>query len=319
MKIVVTGSVAFDYLMKFPGKFTDHILHDQLHQISLSFLVESMVKLQGGTAAGIAYTQALLGGTPTIMAAVGNDFSEYGSWLEGHGVDTGAIKVIQDKTCASFFANTDSEQNQIASFYAGAMAHAGELSFKKDAPFARLTIISPNDPVAMQNYVREAKEIDLDYIYDPSQQTIWLSGDDLREGLDGCYMLAVNEYEMGMIVEKTGLSREQIFEKARGVLVTKGKEGSELMFDGERYEIPIVPISQAVDPTGAGDAYRAGMMRGIQLGLPWEVCGRMGALASAYVLESNGPIGHSYTIGQFIERYRQNFDDNGALDALLES
>ncbi|MFT7585179.1 MAG: adenosine kinase [Cellvibrionaceae bacterium] len=318
MKIVVTGSVAYDYLMKFPGKFTDHILPDQLHQISLSFLVESMVKLRGGTAAGIAYTQALLGGNPTIMAAVGNDFADYGAWLEEVGVDTSAIRVIKDKTCASFFANTDSEQNQIASFYTGAMAHAGELSFEEDAPSADLIIISPNDPVAMQNYVREAKQLGLDYIYDPSQQTIWLSGDDLKEGLEGCYMLAVNEYEMGMIEEKTGLSRVEISEKARGVLVTKGKNGSELLFDGERYEIPIVPISEAVDPTGAGDAYRAGMMRGIQLSMPWEICGRMGALASAYVLESNGPIGHSYTIAEFIERYRQNFDDNGALDALLK-
>ena len=318
MKIAVTGSVAFDYLMKFPGKFTDHLLPDQLHQISLSFLVESMSKLRGGTAPGISYTQALLGGNPTIMATVGNDFGEYGAWLEGVGVDTSAIRVIEDKTCASFFANTDSEQNQIASFYTGAMAHAVELSFEKDVPTADLAIISPNDPVAMQNYVREAKKIGLNYIYDPSQQTIWLSGDDLKEGLDGCYMLTVNEYEMGMIEEKTGLTRSEIYDKARGVLVTKGKEGSELMFDGEKFDIPIVPISQAVDPTGAGDAYRAGMMRGIQLGLPWDICGRMGALASAYVLESNGPIGHSYTIGQFIERYRQNFDDNGALDALLK-
>ncbi|MEM8863473.1 MAG: PfkB family carbohydrate kinase, partial [Chloroflexota bacterium] len=187
----------------------------------------------------------------------------------------------------------------------------------KSVRVADLAIISPNDPVAMQNYVREAKQIGLDYIYDPSQQTIWLSGDDLREGLDGSFMLTVNEYEMGMIEEKTGLSRSDILSKANGVLITKGKDGSELMIDGEAYQIPIVPIKDAVDPTGAGDAYRAGMMRGIQLGLPWDICGRMGALASAFVLESNGPQGHSFTLGQFIERYRNHFDDNGALNALL--
>ncbi|MEM9774623.1 MAG: carbohydrate kinase family protein [Chloroflexota bacterium] len=318
MNIAVTGSVAYDYLMKFPGKFTDHLLPDQLHQISLSFLVESMSKMRGGTAPNIAYTLGLLGGNPTLMATVGNDFEDYRKWLEGFGVNTAAARVIENEPCASFFANTDSEQNQIASFYAGAMAYAAELSYEKDVPTAQLTIISPNDPVAMQNYVREAKKIGLDYIYDPSQQTIWLSGDDLREGLDGCYMLTVNEYEMGMIEEKTGLSRSEIVGKARGVLITKGKDGSELTFDGETYEIPIFPINDAVDPTGAGDSYRAGMMRGIQLGLPWEVCGRMGALASAYVLESNGPQGHSFTIGQFIERYRNHFDDNGALNALLD-
>lgn len=317
MNIVVTGSVAFDYLMKFPGKFTDHLLPDQLHQISLSFLVEDMVKLRGGTGSDIAYTLGLLGGSPALMATVGNDFAEYRAWLENVGVDTAATKVIADKACASFFANTDQEQNQIASFYTGAMAHAGELSFAADAPNANLAIISPNDPGAMQSYVREAKSKGLDYIYDPSQQTIWLSGEDLLEGLDGCYMLTVNEYEMGMIQEKTGLTLEEIQSKARGVLVTKGKDGSELMFDGETYEIPIAQIGEAVDPTGAGDAYRAGMMRGIQLGLSWDICGRMGALASAYVLEANGPQGHAYSVSEFIARYRQNFDDGGALDALL--
>ena len=317
MNIAVTGSVAYDYLMKFPGKFTEHLLPDQLHQISLSFLVESMSKMRGGTAPNIAYTMGLLGGTPTLMATVGYDFEDYRQWLEGYGVNTKAAKVIENEPCASFFANTDSEQNQIASFYAGAMAYASELSYEKDVPTARLTIISPNDPVAMQNYVREAKQIGLDYIYDPSQQTIWLSADDLREGLDGCFMLTVNEYEMGMIEEKTKLSRSEILSKAKGVLITKGKDGSELTFDGETHEIPIFPIKDAVDPTGAGDAYRAGMMRGIQLGLPWDICGRMGALASAYVLESDGPQGHSYTIGQFIERYRTHFDDHGALNALL--
>ena len=317
MNIVVTGSVAFDYLMTFPGKFTDHILPDQLHQISLSFLVESMQKQRGGTAPNIAFTLGLLGGNPLMMATAGEDFTNYREWLDAHGVNTSATEIIADEHCASFFVNTDSEQNQIASFYTGAMAYAGKLSFAQHAPDAELAIISPNDPVAMQNYVRECKEIGLNYIYDPSQQTIWLSGEDLREGLDGCYLLTVNEYELGMIREKTGLSDEQIKQMAHGVLVTKGKDGSELTIDGEIYHIPIVPLDRVVEPTGAGDAYRAGLMRGIQLGLPWEICGRMGALASSYVIEQLGTQSHGYTIREFIERYRKHFDDQGALDILL--
>lgn len=318
MEVVVTGSVAFDYLMSFPGKFADHILPDQLHQISLSFLVESMNKQRGGTAPNIAFNLGLLGGRPMMMATAGEDFGSYRTWLEAHGVNTAATVEIPGEHCASFFVNTDQDQNQIASFYTGAMAYAGKLSFEEYAPTADIAIISPNDPGAMQKYVREAKQIGLKYIYDPSQQTIWLSGDDLLAGLDGCYMLTVNEYELGMIREKTGLTNAHIHEKAHAVLVTKGKEGSVLTVDGEQYHIPIVPLRRMVEPTGAGDAYRAGLLRGIQLGLPWDICGRMGALASAYVLEEMGTQAHSYTAGQFVERYRRHFDDEGALDILLE-
>ena len=317
MKIVVTGSIAYDYLMTFPGKFSEHILPDQLHQISLSFLVESMDKRRGGTAPNIAYNLGLLGGKPAMMATAGEDFGSYRQWLEAHGVDTSPTIEIEDEHCASFFVNTDSEQNQIATFYTGAMAYAGKLRFADYVPDADLAIISPNDPGAMTKYVLECKSLGIPYIYDPSQQTIWLSGNDLLEGLDGCFMLTVNDYELNMIQEKTALTKEQILAKAKGLLVTKGKEGSELSFDGQTYHIPIVTLNRSVDPTGAGDAYRAGLIRGIQLGLPWEIAGRMGALASAYVLEENGTQGHGYTVGQFVERFRQNFDDGGALDILL--
>ena len=319
MNIVVTGSIAFDYLMEFPGRFTEHLLPDQLHQISVSFLVKKMNKMRGGTAPNIAYTIGLLGGTPQVMGTAGSDFEEYNRWLIKHGVDTSPIKIIEEEPCASFFANTDSDQNQIASFYAGAMAYAAQLTYKQDAPLAELTIISPNDPVAMQNYVREAKEIGLKYIYDPSQQTIWLSGEELLEGLNGCFLLTVNEYEFGMILEKTGLSKAEILGMAEGVLITKGKEGSVLIHKGESFHIPIVPVEHVADPTGAGDAFRAGLMRGIQLGLPWDVSGRMGALASSYAIEAVGPQGHTFTIEEFITRFRSSFDfdDKGALDVLF--
>ena len=317
MKVVVTGSIAFDYLMFFPGEFTTHLLEEQLRSLSVSFLVDSLRRERGGTAPNIAYTMGLLRGQPRIMATAGKDFGEYRNWLEKHGVDTSPIVEIEDEFCASFFVNTDQKQNQIGHFYAGAMAHAGHLRFAEQAPDAEMAVISPNEPAAMHAHVEECKTLGIPYIYDPSQQTIRLTGDDLRAGIDGCHLLTVNEYELSMIVEKTGLTRQQIEQMAGGLLVTYGKSGSEILVDGRRYEVPAVAPHQVAEPTGAGDAFRGGLLRGLQLGLPWEVCGRMGALAAAYVLENMGTQNHHFKPEEFVRRYRQHFDDDGALDVLL--
>ena len=317
MNITITGSIAFDYLMSFPGKFTDVLLADQLENISLSFLVDSLKRQRGGTAPNIAYTLALLGGKPNVMATAGEDFGSYRRWLEKQGVNTTSIIEIEDDFCASFFVNTDEAQNQIASFYTGAMAHAKNLTFAEHTPDADLTIVSPNDPEAMRAYVRECKRLKIPYIYDPSQQTIRLSGEDLQEGVDGCHMLTINEYEFSLIQEKTGLTAVEIHNLAGGVLVTKGDKGSVLTIDGQETHIPVFTPERIVEPTGAGDAFRGGLMRGIQLGFPWEIAGRVGALAATYVLEQLGTMNHTYTIEQFIQRYRRSFDDGGALDELL--
>jgi adenosine kinase len=317
MNVIVTGSVAYDYLMHFPGKFSDHLLADQLDKVNLSFLVDSMQRQRGGNAPNIGYTLGLLNGRPRVMATAGVDFGEYRTWLERHGVDTSAIIEIDEVYCASFFVNTDTDLNQIASFYTGAMAYANQLSFRKYAPDADLVIIAPNDPAAMNAYVHECKELNIPYIYDPSQQIVRLSADDLRAGLEGCDLFTSNEYEFHLIMDKTGLSRDQILAQVGGMLITRGKQGSIIYANGTEYEIPVVPPRGIADPTGAGDAYRAGMMRGIQLGLPWDISGRMGALASTYVLESIGTQSHRYSPGEFVTRYREHFDDGGALDLLL--
>jgi adenosine kinase len=319
MKIVVTGSIAYDYLMSFPGRFQDAFVVDKLEKISLSFLVDSLKRQRGGTAPNIAYTMALLGDRPTIMATAGQDFAEYRLWLEAQGIDTSAIVEIPDVFCASFFVNTDEDHNQIASFYTGAMAYAGGLTFAEFAPDADLTIITPNDPSAMLNYVRECKAGGLPFIYDPSQQTVRLSGAELCEGIEGCYLLSSNEYEFELIQDKTGLSEAQILDRVGGLVMTMGASGSRLVIDGHEELIPIAVTRSLAEPTGAGDAYRAGLLRGIQLGLPWGVAGRMGALAAAYVLEQFGPQNHAFTREEFVARYRENFDDEGALDVLLES
>ena len=319
MDVVVTGSIAYDYLMTFPGRFVEHILPDQLDNISLSFLVDEMRRQRGGCAANIAYNLALLGEHPRLMGTVGQDFGEYRAWLEEHGVDTSLTRDELDLFTASFFVNTDQDGNQIASFYTGAMARARELSIHDlDAGQVDLVTISPNDPEAMVKYPAECQELGISYLYDPSQQIIRLSGEDLRAGLEGCDLLIVNEYEFGMLQEKTGQSAESIRSApARACVVTLGAEGTRIWANGDIYDVPIVPPERMDDPTGVGDAFRAGFIKGLALNLSWDLAGKMGALAATYTLEQPGPQSHHYTPAEFVARFREHFDDAGALEVLL--
>jgi adenosine kinase len=318
MNIVVTGSVAYDYLMSFPGRFSEHILPDQLHQVSLSFLVDSMRKLRGGCAPNIAYSLALLGERPTVMATVGQDFGEYRSWLESVGVDTSAIVEVKDDFTASFFVNTDQDQNQIASFYIGAMGQADTLSFHDlDYRSIQLAIVSPNAPAAMTKYARECQELGVPYIYDPSQQVIRLSAGELQDSTSGAEMLIVNEYEFGMIKNKTGLEEQELLALARVTIITQGEKGSTIHAGDQILHIPIVPPESVVEPTGVGDAYRGGIIKGMLRGYSWQVTGRIAALAATYVLEQYGTQNHHYTLAQFAERYRQEFGDAPELRDLI--
>ena len=309
MNVAVTGSIAYDYLMTFPGYFKEHILPDQIAKLSVSFLVDSMTKQRGGVAPNIAYNLALLGEQPLLMATAGQDFAEYRTWLEAHGVDTSAVVEVPDKFTASFFVSTDRENNQIASFYTGAMADASTLSFRNLRTHVDLAIISPNDPGAMRKYPHECKELGIPYIYDPSQQIIRLMGDDLCGGIEGCELLIVNDYEFELIRNKTGMSEAQVLDCAGTLIVTRGGDGSTLWANGQRTDVPAVKPMRVADPTGVGDAYRAGIIKGMGLGLPWSVIGRMGSLAATYVLEQPGTQNHSYTWPEFVARYRENFGD----------
>ncbi len=316
MNIVVTGSIAYDYLMTFPGRFREHILPDHLDTISLSFLVDEMRRQRGGCAANIAYNLALLGEHPYLMGTVGQDFGEYRTWLEAHGVDTTLTREEPDLFTASFFVNTDLDGNQIASFYTGAMARARQLSLHSSpVPRPDLVTISPNDPQAMVKYAQECQTLGIPYLYDPSQQIIRLSGEELRQGLEGCALLVVNEYEFEMLQEKTGLDAERIrTAPAEACVMTRGAEGASIWAGDTRYDIPVVPPARIDDPTGVGDAFRAGLIKGMALGLGWALAGRVGALAATYVLELPGPQSHEYTWDAFVARFRQHFDDDGALD-----
>jgi adenosine kinase len=318
MSVIVSGSVAYDYLMSFPGRFRDHILPDQIHQVSLSFLVDSMCKQRGGCAPNIAYSLALLGERPIVMATVGQDFGEYRAWLDASGVDTSAIVEIKDEFTASFFVNTDWENNQIASFYVGAMGRADQLSFRAFDPAAiDLAIISPNAPAAMAKYARECQELDIPYIYDPSQQIIRLSAEELLEGVRGARVLIVNEYELGMIKNKTGLTEGELRALAGVTIVTRGEAGSTIYAEGQALTVPAVPPRVIMEPTGVGDAYRAGVIKGMLGDYPWEITGRIAALAATYVLEHSGTQNHRYSLQEFVSRYRQVFGDAPELEGLV--
>jgi adenosine kinase len=320
MSIIVTGSVAFDYLMSFPGRFREHILPDQIHQVSLSFLVDSMRKQRGGCAPNIAYTLALLGEHPTVMATVGQDFGEYRTWLESVGVDTSAIVEVKDVFTSSFFVNTDQENNQIASFYMGAMGKADILSFHDlEHQTIDIAVISPNAPGAMVKYARECQDLGIPYLYDPSQQIIRLSAEELLAGTRGAQLLVVNEYEFAMIKNKTGLPDEELLALPEITIVTQGERGSTIYVDDQVLHIPAVAPEPLAEPTGVGDAYRAGIVKGLMQGYPWETTGRIAALAATYVLEQYGTQNHHYSLAEFAERYRQVFGDEPGLRELQRS
>ena len=297
--------------MQFPGYFKDHILPEKIEHISVSFLVDSMKKHLGGVATNIAYNLALLGEYPGIMATVGQDFADYREWLEKAGVDTSAIVEIPQEFTAAFFVSTDQNNNQIAMFYAGAMAHACELSLKEHTRgrSTDLVVISPNDPRAMVQYVRECKELGLPYIYDPSQQIVRLSGEELADGVRGSLMAIMNEYEFEMLKNKTGWTDEQVAGQTQILIVTCAEKGSNLRFHGELMCVPAGPARREADPTGVGDAYRAGIIKGYLKKLPWETMGRLGSLAATYALEEYGTQNHRYELSEFVARYGEVFGE----------
>jgi len=309
-EVLVTGSLAFDQIMDFPGKFQDHILPDKLHMINLSFLVSDLRLRRGGCAANIAYTLALLGEKPRIVAAAGNDFDGYRDYLEELGIDVSGIRTFDDLQTACCFITTDRSDNQITGFHPGAMGRAGEISLgdAANAQKAEYAIVAPDDPAAMLRHAREAKEAGVPLLFDPSFQVIALEGEDLRTAADGAEAVFVNDYEFEVFKEKSGLSEKDLMGLARFWVVTLGEKGSRILVRGEgRIEVPPAKAKEVVDPTGAGDAFRAGFMAGLLREQPLDVCGRMGSVASVYAVEHKGTQEHRYTQEEFAERYRASF------------
>ena len=318
METLVTGSIAYDYLMRFPGRFQQHFIPDELHNMSLSFLVDDMTKHWGGVAANIAFTMAKFGLRPQLMGTVGRDFGDYRRWLGDNGVDCSTVVQMDEVFTASFFANTDDDNNQLAFFYGGAMNLARNyriadvVSEKPD-----LVVISPNDPVAMVNLCDECRERDIRFIYDPGQQVSRLNGDELRRGMRGAQMLVVNIYEASVIYEKTGLTLDDMREQVEIVVITASENGSKIYRDDDIIEVQSFAPDDIADPTGAGDAYRAGLIFGMSKGLSMKLSAQIGALSATYALEVVGTQNHNFSLAGFIERFRSLADDDGQLDRLF--
>jgi adenosine kinase len=310
--------------MTFPGYFKDYIVPDKVHTLSVSFLVESMKKLRGGVAGNIAYTLALLGERPVILGTVGQDFEHYRAWLDAQGVETSAVVAIPDDFTSSCFINTDLSNNQLVTFYPGAMNHAASLSF---APLGLgpddLVLVSPTDPLAMERYCLECQQLGVPYLFDPGKQTPRLEADHIRLGLSGARILVGNDYEFGMMSMKLGISEAALIASTPLTVVTRGEHGSTIYDNGAiaggEIHVPVAPANAILDPTGAGDAFLGGLAFGLARRLPLGVAGRIASLAATYVIESRGCQEHSFTRADFAARYSSSFGEELPADALAEA
>ncbi len=306
-KIIVTGSLAFDSIMDFPGRFADHILPDKIHLLNLSFTVGTLKKQFGGTAGNIAYNLALLGEKPVIIGAAGHDFTDYRAHLKKAGVETSKICIYRNTPTASFFVVTDLADNQIGGFYPGPMEKDLPVDFSAWKQKPELLIIAANNPSLMVRLAAASRREKIPFIFDPAQQVIRLSKTELLSGLRGAKILIGNDYEMELIQSKTGLAKRELLRFVSALITTKGEKGSLIEVSGKSYEIPPAKPRAVVDPTGAGDAYRAGLILGLINGWPWEKTGRAASLSAVYAVEKYGTQKHRYTYKDFRRRFRQNF------------
>jgi adenosine kinase len=321
VRIAVTGSIATDHLMTFDGRFSDSLLAEQLERVSLSFLVEDLEIRRGGTAANIAFGMANLGLRPLLVGSVGEDFADYRSWLERHGVDCGGIRVSELKHTARFVCTTDANQAQIASFYSGAMAESREIELGPlhEAEPIDLVLIGPTDPQAILRHADECRSRGLPFAADPSQQLAWADGPDIRQYIDGATYLFCNDYEEGLIEQKTGWSRDEVLRRVGLRVVTHGEKGCLIdgVWQGQTLtpvEVPAVPATTIADPTGVGDGFRAGFLAALSWGLGPESCARVGATLATLVIESVGPQEYSLGTAGFLTRLGAVYGDEAAAE-----
>lgn len=302
--------------MSFGGSFKDHILPDKAHVISVSFLLDALVQQRGGVGGNIAYTLALLGEPSALVGTVGRDFGEYREAFEHLGIDLTNVVTLDDELTSSSFMNADMAGNQIAAFYPGAGGRSAELDVTEAARAARFGIVGAGAPDAMRKHAAEIVAAGCSLIFDPSQQIVILTGDDLQAGIDAADIVIGNDYEFGMMERKTGLTVADIAARVRMAVVTYGDRGSEIFTGGEVVAIPIATPEQVADPTGGGDAYRAGFIKGLLHSAELPVVGRMAALAATYAIERHGPQEHQFSAVEFVARFDGAFPDHaGVLSA----
>ncbi len=315
MRILVSGSLAYDKIMEYPGRFGDHIMPDKIHAINLSFVAENLVEHFGGTAGNIAYGLALLGEKPSVLAAAGRDFQPYRDWLEKAGVNLDFARVISDKLTTLSNIMTDSADNQIAALCLGAMAHSCEIK-DDEIPADAFAIISPGNIDDMRRLPALYREKKVPFIFDPGQQIPQLSADALRNGITGAKVLISNDYELALVLEKSGWTEEGILERMdstsspqAGILVTTlGEKGSRVRVGKNVFEIPPSSPKKVVDPTGAGDAYRAGFIKGLLANWPLEVAGRFAGVMGACAVEVYGTQEYRVSYPEARARYKENFE-----------
>jgi len=305
--VLCTGSIAYDYILTFKGRFKDHILLDKTHILNLSFLVDDLQKRKGGVAGNYAYNLALLGYPSGILATAGHDATEYRDWLAARGVDCRGLRLLEGEMSATGFTTTDMDDNQLTGYYGGAMWKAAMLGLDDGPPDVEAVIIGPNDPGAMKRLVGECRDRGVRFVFDPAHQMPMMKAEEVMDSANGAWMVIGNDYELELIQQRCQRDIDGLLELAQIVVTTLGRHGSRITTLEGSVDIPAAPAVREADPTGAGDAYRSGLVAGLLRGLDLEVAGRVGSLAATYAVEHVGTIEHHYTRAEFSERYRESF------------
>ncbi len=309
MNIYISGSMAYDRIMDFPGKLSDHILPDKIHILNVCFTVTGMVEKFGGTAGNIAYSLSLLNERPAIIATIGKDYQNYFGWLKKNNISEEGIKIINEEFTAGAYIITDKADNQITGFNPGAMKYPSGYEFNNADPENSMSLIAPGNLQDMIEYARICKDKGIDYICDPGQSLTQWEGKTIREWLDGSMLLISNDYELEMIMKMTGMDKKGLLGLTKTIITTLGEKGSLISTPEFDMSIPVAKVYDVVDPTGAGDAYRAGLLKGIVMVRDIETAAKIGTVAAAYAVEKYGTQEHHYTYEDFAERYKSNFGE----------
>ncbi len=309
MNIYLSGSLAYDRIMDFPGKFSDHILPDKIHILNVCFTVNGMVEKFGGTAGNIAYSLSLLREKPIILATIGKDYERYFDWLRKHDIPLDGIRIIREEFTAGAYITTDRADNQITGFNPGAMKYQSQCTFSGIDPDGSLCLIAPGNLRDMVEHAETCKSKAIQYICDPGQSLTGWEGNALTRWIDGSMMLISNDYELEMIVKMTGMDKKGLLRLTRTIVTTLGEKGSLISIAGDDMRIPAAGVQYVVDPTGAGDAFRAGLIKGLVMGKEIASAAMMGSVAAAYAVEKYGTQEHHYSYADFLDRLRSNFGE----------
>lgn len=309
MNIYISGSLAYDRIMDFPGRFSDHILPDKIHILNVCFTVNGMVEKFGGTAGNIAYSLSLLKEKPVILATIGKDYQRYFDWLRENGLTVEGIRIIEEEFTAGAYITTDRADNQITGFNPGAMKYPSGYMLEGTNPGDSITLIAPGNLKDMVDYASVCRDTGIKFICDPGQSLTSWNGKDLADWIDGSATLISNDYELEMIMNMTGIDKKGLLRLTRAVITTLGEKGSLVSIAGDDMRIPSAAVRAVVDPTGAGDAFRAGLLKGLVLGKDIVTAAKMASVAASYAVEEYGTQSHRYSFEDFLERYRNNFGE----------